>query len=161
MWKIFGSEPSRRTDAQVELSTTLMCCVGRRVGIGKSIRPTSTTITLFVNSTILPVDSSFTRFLINKIYNTKMKFSSAVVVAVMASSVQGFVVPTSSSSKNVILSMSTETPTKTYTFTKSEEIFAEAQTVRYIVWCNLVLQCCPILLTHLYCNSDNAIFCCS
>ena len=144
MWKIFGSEPSRRTDAQVELSTTLMCvcvcCVGRRVGIGKSNRPTSTTITLFVNSTILPVDSSFTRFLINKIYNTKMKFSSAVVVAVMASSVQGFVVPTSSS-KNVILSMSTETPTKTYTFTKSEEIFAEAQTVRYIVRCNLVLYC--------------------
>ena len=140
MWKIFGSEPSRRTDAQVELSTTLMCCVGRRVGIGKSIRPTSTTITLFVNSTILPVDSSFTRFLINKIYNTKMKFSSAVVVAVMASSVQGFVVPTSSS-KNVILSMSTETPTKTYTFTKSEEIFAEAQTVRYIVRSNLVLYC--------------------
>ena len=131
-----------------------MCvCVG--VGIGKS------NIT-FVNGTILPVDSSFTRFLINKIYNTKMKFSAAVVVAVMASSVQGFVVPTSSSSsKNVILSMSTETPTKTYTFTKSEEIFAEAQTVRYIVRCNLVLQCCPILLTHLYCNSDNAIFCCS
>ena len=136
-----------------------VCCVGR-VGIGKSNRFTSTTITLFVNSTILPVDSSFTRFLINKISNTKMKFSSAVVVAVMASSVQGFVVPTSSS-KNVILSMSTETPTKTYTFTKSEEIFAEAQTVRYIVRCNLVLQCCPTHLTHLYCNSDNAIFCCS
>jgi hypothetical protein len=61
-----------------------------------------------------------------------MKFSAAVIIAVVAScTVDAFapVVGTTSKNGNVVLSMSTETPTKTYTFTKSEEIFAEAQTV--------------------------------
>jgi hypothetical protein len=61
-----------------------------------------------------------------------MKFSAAVIVAVIAScTVDAFapVVGTTNKPGNVVLSMSTETPTKPYTFTKSEEIFAEAQTV--------------------------------
>ena len=85
-----------------------------------------------------------------------MKFSAAVIVAVMASSVHGFVPATSSSAKNMVLSMATETPTKMYTFTKSEEIFAEAQTV-----CSLLIG---ILLTtscSIWCKKLIDIFLCS
>jgi hypothetical protein len=83
--------------------------------------------------TIFIVSKAF-RILIGYYTARIMKFTLAVIgaVAAAASTAEGFSPVIISHSKNTqaaALYMSTETPTQTYTFTKSEEIFAEAQTV--------------------------------
>lgn len=59
-----------------------------------------------------------------------MKFTLAVIVAAAASMADGFA-PIATPKTSRVTCMATETSTKPYTFTKSEEIFAEAQTVSH------------------------------
>lgn len=58
-----------------------------------------------------------------------MKFTLAVIVAAAASMADGFAPIVAPKTNGIARNMATETSTKPYTFTKSEEIFAEAQTV--------------------------------
>ncbi len=61
-----------------------------------------------------------------------MKFSSATLL-ILASSVAAFSFPAFSPRTSTVMSMSA-VQTPTYTFTKSEEIFAEAKEVSTCLW---------------------------
>jgi hypothetical protein len=75
-----------------------------------------------------------------------MKFSLAAVTAALTvlalPATTAFVVPASAASRTPTSLFAESTATKPYTFTKSDEIFAEAKTVSSFV----LLVCCSCLL---------------
>jgi hypothetical protein len=81
-----------------------------------------------------------------------MKFTLAVIVAAAASMADGFAPIVAPKTNGIARSMATETSTKPYTFTKSEEIFAEAQTVSTILvmLSRFFFVCCGHIVSDLF-----------